>query len=88
MEFVFEILGELFFEGLTEVIQNKKISKFIRYPLLVLVSLFYVAIIGLLVMVGYKLFKSSELVGGIAIVFCVLLLLILFVAFLIKLWKS
>ena len=88
MELLFEFLGELLFEGLVEVIQNKKVSKWIRYPLLGLVSVFYLAIMGLLVMVGYRLFQTRELVGGIAIVFCVVLLCLLFITFLFKLWKK
>lgn len=32
MELLFEILGEIFFEGIFEIIKNKNISKWIRYP--------------------------------------------------------
>lgn len=41
MELLFEFLGEIFFEGIIEIIKNKKISKWIRYPLFLLISVFF-----------------------------------------------
>lgn len=34
MDFIFELLFELIFEGALSVSSDKKVSKFIRYPLI------------------------------------------------------
>lgn len=63
MEFIFEILFELIFEGSLEVSKNRKISKFIRYPLIALIIIFFLLVIGLIIFTGVLTLKSS-LIGG------------------------
>ena len=41
MEFIIECILELLLEGSIEVLPNKKISKWIRYPLAIFVILFF-----------------------------------------------
>ena len=41
MEYLFEFIAELLLEGSLEISKNKKISKWIRYPLLITISLFF-----------------------------------------------
>ncbi len=68
MELLLEIIFELIVEGSVEVAKNRKISKWIRYPLVVLISLFIIAIIGLLTFVGFALVFEGEIyakLGGI-----------------------
>lgn len=45
MDFVFEIILELILEGSIEIGANKKVSKWIRYPLLLIAAMFYFAVI-------------------------------------------
>lgn len=51
MEILLEIVGQLALEGCWAVGSNKKISKLVRYPLLTLVLLFYLAVAGILLTV-------------------------------------
>jgi len=48
MECLFEFILELVFEGSIEVSKSNKIPKYIRYPLIVIISLFFIAVIGLI----------------------------------------
>jgi len=61
MEFIFELVIELLLEGATEVSSNKKISKWIRYPILFLLAFFYLAIILLIIFVGILMFEENIL---------------------------
>ena len=58
MGFIFEALFEfiltLIFEGGVEVGTNKKRSKWIRYPLLLLVGAIYVGFFALLIFLGFR----------------------------------
>jgi len=45
MEFLIEELLNLIFEGSIEISSNKKVSKWIRYPLIVIIILFFSVII-------------------------------------------
>lgn len=85
MELFFELLGEIFFEGIIEIIKNKKISKWIRYPLFILISAFYLAIFGIVLIICIKLFAKKEILSGVVVLFIVILLLILYICFFRKL---
>lgn len=61
MEFVFEFLLDLILEGSMELSSNKKISKFIRYPLICLIALFFTAIILLILFLGLALLNENIL---------------------------
>lgn len=87
MELLFEFLGEIFFEGIIEIIKNKKISKWVRYPLFLLISAFYLAIFAALLIICIKLFTKKEIVGGVVMLFIVFLLLVLYICFFRKLIK-
>lgn len=65
MEFIFEFILELVFEGSIEISKNNKIPKFIRYPLIALISLFFIAVIGIIFLVGilFLLLKENILLG-------------------------
>ncbi len=68
MELLLEIIFDLIVEGSAEVAKNRKISKWIRYPIVVLISLFIIAIIGLLTFVGFALIFKGDIyakLGGI-----------------------
>ncbi len=84
MEYIFEILLELVLEGSIEVIKSRKVPKYIRYPLIVLISLFFIAVLGLIFFGGILALKKNVLVG-ILLIFLGALLLIMSV---IKLRKA
>lgn len=71
MDFVFEIIFELVFEGSLEIAKSKKVSKWIRYPLIILISLFLIFIIGIIGFIGVSLIVSKEnysIYGGIIVI--------------------
>lgn len=76
MDFLFEIIGETILEGILELSMNKKISKWIRYPALIIIVLIYTLLIGVLLIIGIKSF-SKNFVGGIIIILIDILILIL-----------
>ena len=61
MELLFEILGEIFFEGIFEIIKNKNISKWIRYPLFIFINALYLVILGIFLIISIKLFTKKEI---------------------------
>ncbi len=79
MELLLEIIFELVIEGSAEVAKNRKISKWIRYPIVVLISLFIIAIIGLLTVVGFALIFQKDIyakLGGILLLIFDIILII------------
>lgn len=75
MEYIFEFLLELILEGSIEASRSNKIPKYIRYPLIVLIVCFFVAVIGLIFFAGI-LFLKESLAGGIFFLLIGLLLLV------------
>lgn len=61
MDFLIELFGEIFIEGLFELATNKKVPKIVRYPLLTLFILLYLALVGLLVLLGIRLYFDNKL---------------------------
>lgn len=45
MDLIIEFIGEIIIEGIIQLIQNKKISKWVRYPLIILICTFYTLIL-------------------------------------------
>ena len=73
MEFLMELLFELIFEGWFELSKSKKITKWIRYPLISLILLGFILVFLLIVLVGVLIWKEnicfSLLMFGISIIF-------------------
>ncbi len=68
MELLIELIFELILEGSTEVAKNKKISKWIRYPIAMILILFITAILSLLIFLGFELIFQEDkfaILGGI-----------------------
>lgn len=59
MKFLIELLFELIFEGSIELSSNKKISKFIRYPLIVIIILFFASVIFGLFFLGFIIYNKN-----------------------------
>lgn len=68
MEFIIELVLELFVESGIEVSSNKKISKWIRYPILALLILVFSVIIFGIIILGVLMLKENILVGILFIV--------------------
>ncbi len=79
MEILLEIIFDLIVEGSVEVVKNRKVSKWIRYPIVVLIYLFIIAIIGLLTFIGFALiFKGdryAKLGGILFLIFDIILII-------------
>ena len=60
-ENLIELIGEIFIEGLFELATNKKVPKLIRYPLLTLFILLYLALVGLLILLGIRIYFDNKL---------------------------
>lgn len=64
MDLLFEFLGELIFEGSIELSKNKKVPKWIRYPLIVFILLLFLIVDFLFVFVSITILKEN-IIGGI-----------------------
>lgn len=84
MEFIFELLIELIFESSLEISKNKKISKWIRYPVITLISLFFIGVIGLIAFLGVRFWTYNK----VASFFFILIAITLLIGCIIKLKKT
>lgn len=82
MDLIIEFVGEVILEGIVELIQNKKISKWIRYPLLTMLTVFYTFIVGAIGIVMLKAFNENIILG--IFLLLVEILLIIGVIYIIK----
>lgn len=55
-----EFIGELILEAVMEITKNKKISKWIRYPILLLVIMFYGFIVLGILSLGIQMFLDRK----------------------------
>jgi len=63
MEYIFEFIAELVLEGSIGVSTSSRIPKYIRYPLIGILSLFFIAVIGLVFFTGILSLKENILSG-------------------------
>lgn len=83
MDFIFEIVGEILIEGAFEIISNKKIPKWIRYPILMFITLFYSLIVGTFIYLGLDFLKKS-IITSLIIFLIAIFLIIMIVVVIIK----
>lgn len=76
MEFFIELIVELILEGGIEISSNKKINKWIRYPIITIIALFFLVIILGTIFFGITLIEKSIL-GSLFITGIGVLLLVL-----------
>ncbi len=81
MECLFEFILELVLEGGIEVSKSNRIPKFIRYPLIVIIALFFIAVIGLIFFAGILSLKENIFVGIIFILIGTFLLIMSIIKF-------
>ena len=74
MDLLFEIIMELFLEGSIEINSNERVSKWIRYPILVMLILFFTIITSGMLILGIYFIKEN-IVMSIILIICSLLLL-------------
>ncbi len=84
MEFLFELILELVLDGSVEVAQDRKVPKYIRYPLIGFLVLCFLAVIGLIIFAGVLVLEENIFVG----VFLILLGLLLFIMSIIQFRKT
>ena len=84
MEYIFEFILELVLEGSIEVSKSNKIPKYIRYPLIVIIALFFIAVIGLIFLVGILSLKENIFLG----ILFILIGLFMFIMSVIKFRKT
>lgn len=75
MDFLFELLFELIAEGTVELSKSIKVPKYIRYPLIVIIILAFIAVIGVMLFAGLAALKENIILG---IFFIALALFVLF----------
>lgn len=75
MEYLIEFILELIFEGSIEISKSKKIPKYIRYPLIGIIALFFIAVIGLIFLLGIFIQKENIFLGIIFIIIGIVMLL-------------
>ncbi len=63
MEIIFEFILELVLEGSIEITKNKKVSAWIRYPLIFLIVVFFLAVISLFFLVSFLTYNENKLVA-------------------------
>jgi len=63
MEFLIELILELLFEGGEEICLNQRVSKWIRYPIAIIIILLISAVILGLLFLGIYFLKNDTLIG-------------------------
>lgn len=63
MEFIIELILELLLEGSIEVSSNRKVSKWIRYPLIIFITTIFSGVILLIIFLGLSLLNDWFLAG-------------------------
>lgn len=63
MEFIIELILELLLEGSIEVSSNRKVSKWIRYPLIIFIISIFSGVILLIIFLGLSLLNDWFLAG-------------------------
>ena len=80
MDILIELMIDLLFDAGLEVTKNKKINKWIRFPLILLILLFLIVVVVGLIYFGLRLIQSKD---DRAIAFGVLLILFVFIIFIV-----
>ena len=74
MEFIIELIMELFIEGSFELLPNKKIPKWIRYILGIILILFFGAIILGIIIAGFINIKNEPIGASVIMLIGIVLL--------------
>ena len=91
MDILIEFIFELIFDSAVEVVKEKRISKWIRIPLAILILLFFISVFVILGIVGVLLITSNEkysLSGGIVVLLLDIVLIVSFIVRMIGAYKK
>lgn len=91
MDELVELILELMFEGIIAIGNNKKISKWIRYPLMIIMLLLVLLINGLCFLLGIVALREREtgfIILGIILILCGVGLLLGIIKQVKKYWDS
>ena len=75
MDFIIELVLELFFELGVDASKSRKTPKFIRYILVTIISLFFISVIGLILFMGLTIMKENMLGGFLIFLFGIFMLI-------------
>lgn len=75
MNLIFELIMDLIIEGSIEVSSNKRINKWIRYPILTFLILFFTTIIFGIIFLGVVMLKENIFAGLFVIIIGLLMLI-------------
>lgn len=81
LDFLFELLFELIAEGTVELSKSKKVPKYIRYILIGIITLFFIAAIGLVFFGGLVVLKQNLFLGIIIIAVALFMLIMSIIKF-------
>ena len=81
MDFIIELLLDLIFEGSIEISKNKKVPKWIRYPLIFIISLFMIVVLVGIEVLGFLIIEDNSLFGIIIIILGLILLVLAIIKF-------
>ena len=81
MDFLFELLLELIAEGTVELSKSIKVPKYIRYLLIGIIVLFFIAVIGIVLIAGLVSLEQNLLLGSIIIALAIFMLIMGIVKF-------
>ncbi|XCP85540.1 hypothetical protein ABXS75_01680 [Roseburia hominis] len=76
-----EFILELAFEGSIEISKSRKVPKYIKYPLIVVIILFFVSVIGIIFFTGIISLKDHLLLGILLILFGIFMLIMSIIKF-------
>lgn len=74
MDFILELIFEFLFDGMLEASKSNKVPKFIRYPLIIIIVLFFILVIGFIFIASILAIKESIVAGLLLIIIDLFLL--------------
>lgn len=75
MDFIIELVIELLLEGSIEISSNKKVSKWIRYPLILFIVTLFAGIILLMLYLSFSLLNKNALAAILILIISVFMLI-------------
>lgn len=75
MDFIIELVIELLLEGSIEISSNKRVSRWIRYPLIVFIVTLFAGIILLVFYLSFSLLNKNVLVAILILIISLFLLI-------------
>ncbi|MBO4323290.1 MAG: hypothetical protein J5836_01365 [Clostridia bacterium] len=76
MDFLFELIFTLIFYGAVDIAKNKKISKWIRYPVAAILTLFILGVFTAVGIAGVSIIADGKIFLGIVVTALDLLLIV------------